>query len=1303
MNILKHRERLTALAAAAAILSLLSGQAAHAGPLDITDTPLFLTSGVKPNLIMAIDDSGSMDFEVLLPGNDGSAWWRAGASGTCTVGVNNHSFVGCVANGSTDLPGAGRLNFNNGGTHVSTSGVGNVWKKYSYLFPNGYLNSNGTDRRRLNDATNDHFAIPPLPAFAWARSPEYNRAYFNPSTTYTRWVDNAPDYVFVDQEPTTTEYDPVFTGANTINLTQDVAGITTFPTTTACTNAALGATAVTANYFFRVQTGMIIPAGTCMRVSGRAWEVVRTGMTCAVGVNNACNVTLAGVNQTPYTVPTGSSVAFKYFPATFYLSASTPLPADYGYTGSTTATGFAPGDTLTPSLIAYELKPGNFASTDAYNAAIRNFANWFTYYRKRHQALRAGLGNAFDGLQGMRVAGFTINQATAASPPTSPNVTMGDIDSTTDRAALYANFYRNWVASGGTPNRHAVANLIRNFRRNDLNAPIQRSCQRNFGMLFTDGFSNEPAAQDGITAVGNADGAAGAPYQDNTSGTMADATYRAYNVPLRAAGDFALGKVKPQKGCELATPLASLDCKTDLHMNFYAITLGTRGLQFNPDADPAQNPYTTVPTWPTAFPPRHPSAVDDLWHATLNGRGKLVNASSSAELGDKLREVLGSMDPEQGSASSAAVNSGSINSETRLFQASFDSADWSGKLTARSVTTAGVLGVELEATLPLPDARQIVTVDGTGTPVPFTDEDIGPVRLAELQPDLDLDGEPDDEYGLNRLAWLRGDQTDENDASAINFRNRTIILGDIINSAPTFVGSPAFRYSDSLESAKYSDFRATYRTRDHMVYVGGNDGMLHAFYSDDTDSNSDGLADGPVRETFAFIPSAVFKNLHLLTAPEYSHRFYVDGTPVSGDAFVGGAWRTILVGGLNKGGQEIYALDVTNPDNLTEANAASIVKWEFTDADDADLGYTYSRPSIVRMNDGTWVAAFGNGYNNTVADGAASTTGRAYLYIVDLHTGALLRKIDTNVGSAAAGDKPNGLSTPVFIDTDNDSDVDIAYAGDLYGNLWKFDLSSGSPAAWDLAHDDPLFVAEADGIRQPITSRPNVARGPKGVGFVVLFGTGKYLESTDSDVTTPRTQSFYGLLDPNTGADTDRIGNGRDDLQPQTIWREVFDVGFPPNTADIRVTTNDPVGADKRGWYLDLVSPHGAQGEMQVTDSLIRNDHVVFTTLVPTADPCENGGSSWLMELNLFSGQRPASTPWDMNDNGLFDDVYTEGGVDYPISGVKTEVGITPKPAGLAGPKCDWLIFPGTSGGTEKRCRDPGPRGFGRQSWRQAH
>ncbi|HRX88774.1 MAG TPA: PilC/PilY family type IV pilus protein [Steroidobacteraceae bacterium] len=1275
----------------AALLMVLSIRAADSAPLALVDAPLFLSIDVKPNLIMAIDDSGSMDFEVSFPTNDGAAWWRYGAADNCLVGADNDSYVGCDSDGATNLPAPGILNFNNTGNSASAA---NPWRKSVYLFPNGCNGASNSFQKR-NCAL--HHAIPPLPEYGWARSPAFNRAYYDPSIGYKPWVDGG-GFTFADSNPIAARMDPIFGAAtDTVDLTQEVGSdgqiaalATGAPAAVAaanCNNATLPG--VTANFTFTLFRGMTLPAGTCMRpnMGGHNWEFVDTG-NCVVGANLACQVVDEGAGLAfGYTLPDNTEVAIRYFPATFYLLPSDPAPV--GYIGPT-INGLAPDGS---ALVGYEIKPANFASAAEYTAQMQNFANWFTYYRKRHQALRAGLGQAFDPLTGLRVAGYRINQ----NPGTAFN--MADIDVPADRTNLYNQFYQQWTGAGGTPNRTAVSRMITNFRRTNANAPVQYACQKNFGMLFTDGFSNAPAGGDGITGnFGNVDGGQGAPFADTVADTLADAVMDAYLTPLRAGPGFPLGEVNVPAMCPSADPL--VDCNKNLHMNFYAITLNSRGLAYDPDSAAAQSAFLSAPTpaWPLAFPTRHPSAVDDLWHATINGRGLLLNARRPSDISTKLSEVLTDIVSKTGSAASASVNSGSINSETRVFQALFNSDGWSGKLQSSKVGPDGSLLAtgawdtsSNPAAFRAPNAREIITLDAAGTPVAFRATDVGVARLAELDVNPIV--------AAQKLNYLRGEIT--NEVPFGTFRNRDgLLLGDIVNSSPAFVGRPSYLYRDTLEAAPYSAFRVANAARPGVVYVGSNDGMLHAFTAETGE------------ELFAYVPGAVFKNLSELTDPAYSHRYYVDGSPTVGDAFVGGAWRSMLVAGLNKGGQGVFALDITNPSAISDSSPAALAKWEFTDADDADLGYTFSRPAIVRMHNGQWAAVFGNGYNNTVADGAASATGHAVLYVVDLETGALIRKIDTLAGSAAT---PNGLATPAMVDINGDSVVDYAYAGDLLGNMWKFDLQDANPANWDVAYTAgpaklPIFVARnALAQRQPITVRPEVTRGPQGRGMMVVFGTGKYLEPTDEFLAGAQVQSFYGILDRNTGTVAGDVFPipGRTVLTQQTITAEgtVSIPLAPPATGSkdygYRTTSANDILAT-RGWYIDLISPvAGFQAERQVTDPIIRNGRVIFTTLIPDPNPCAYGGTSWLMEIDGQTGKRLETPPFDLNGDGVFTTADLIGGV-VP-SGLKTEVGITPKPAVLTSGTGDleFKFMPGTSGGMQVLGEDAGAGGQGRQSWRQ--
>jgi len=692
--------------------------------------------------------------------------------------------------------------------------------------------------------------------------------------------------------------------------------------------------------------------------------------------------------------------------------------------------------------------------------------------------------------------------------------------------------------------------------------------------------------------------------------------------------------------------------------------------------------------------------------------------TNALNLGQQLSAAFDEIAERVGSASSASVNAGSISSTTRVYQAKFNSGDWTGQLLSFPVQSSGpnigtLLDFDWEASqqLPVPADREIITTNTDGpTPVAvaFDWGSIGANRQAQLDPLADGKGQL-------RLDFLRGDGSHEKPNAGGEFRKRPGKLGDIVSSSPIFVGKPNFLYPDSLEAAPYSAFVSLKETRQTMVYAGANDGMLHAFDA------TTGV------EKLAFIPSDVFSNLVELTKPSYSHRFFVDGTPTVGDAFYGGAWHTVLVGGLNRGGRSIYALDVTNPETFSEGSASTIRRWEYTDR---DLGYTYSRPAIVRMANGVWAAVFGSGYHTTTL--TAPATGHAYLYIVDIATGGsiLNKKIDTNVGTTGT---PNGLATPALVDLNGDSIVDYAYAGDLLGNMWKFNLTSTTSSNWDVAYVSggikyPLFTAkDASNNPQPITSKPEVGRGPKGAGTIVLFGTGKFMEVSDkSSPASGRTQSFYGVVDLNSGALTDVVGSRADMTQQRITDEKPFPFQIPdgpdpdslPDTINIplRVTTKNALASPKdRGWYLDLLSPNtpNFRGEMQVSDSVLRNGRVIFTTLIPDPDPCSTGGTSWLMEIDALTGSRLEESPFDNNRDGQFsDDDFVEitlsdgSKIKVPVSGLQSEVGIAQRPGILSSENAEFKYLSGTAKNSadsniQRAVENPGPNARGRQSWRQ--
>ena len=644
--------------------------------------------------------------------------------------------------------------------------------------------------------------------------------------------------------------------------------------------------------------------------------------------------------------------------------------------------------------------------------------------------------------------------------------------------------------------------------------------------------------------------------------------------------------------------------------------------------------------------------------------------TNAGKLPEQLGKAFAKLLNNVSSASAVAANTTRLDTGTLVYQAKFDPRDWSGQLLALSVDeTTGAVNTttpnwEAASVLPAASSRKIYTYDplaAAGTRGIEFKWGTTPAITAIQQTYLNqLNGTPDSK-GQARLNWLRGDNSQELRLGG-SFRNRikkfddtfitsnadftnsginTNKLGDIVNSDPVYVGTDDYGYSNlaGAEGSSYTSFRAssTYINRTPMLYVGSNDGMLHGF---DARKNTGAITTGGI-EIFAYVPNALFPELSKLTSSTYAHQYFVDGMSSAGDVYYNSAWHTLLAGVTGAGGKAVFALDVTNPDAFGAASAL----WEFTSTDDADLGYTLAQPAIGRMKDGTWAVIVANGYD--------SSNGKAVLYILNAQTGSVISKI------AADATGGNGLSSPVAADTDGDHIIDAIYAGDLKGNLWKFDVSSASPGSWGVANSGaPLFVACttsgvcADTARQPITGKPSIGKvgTNQSSGVMVYFGTGKYFESTDNVVgTAPQVQTFYGLWDNNTSPIVDRAN-----LQEQTIDYE----GVPVNaletagTGIVRVTSRKTVcystttvaAADddtpvitcsssnlKKGWAMNLLKPvNNAQGERVVTPPVLYRDLVIFSTLIPSPDPCKAGGESRLMLVEALTGKRPSTSAFDL-------------------------------------------------------------------------
>ena len=1211
-----------------AVLSVLIVPVAwvNASPLSLSTVPLFLGTGVEANIVMTLDDSGSMHWEYMPSDN-----W------TYFIFPRANSIYG-------------------GGDYYN--GVPEFDNTLSYSVR--------------------------------ARSPDVNAIYYNPETTYVPWSTDSGGSMG-DALITCAPHNPYNTGAGCRVLT--------------------GNNTQTAFWESYDGNGANFPAGLTTDDDSRTfWPAVYYRYTG--GVYDGTTDWDAG-NYTEYRIDEDVSATYP------------------GGTGRTDCG-------VTPTSCTYAQE-------------IQNFANWYTYYRSRVLTARAGIGRAFAS-QGtnIRVAFAAINVgSTVVDGVTSDRGMVRGVRtfSGEDRETFYDDLYGHVMPRSGTPLRSALEAVGDYYERTDDDGPWSEApgdssseshleCRQSFNILMTDGYYNggDPGAGNvdntAGTTITSVDGdtflyTPGAPYSDGHTDTLADMAMHYWVRDLRTDVDNNV-------------PTSESDEAFWQHMVNFTIGLGVDGT-----LDPVAS-YSGIADGSISWPDPEDGSeerIDDLWHAGLNSRGGFYSAADPESFAEELSNILSDISDRIGSASAVALNSGSINSDSKLYQARFDSSTWIGQLLAYPINSDGSFGSLLwdaASLIPAANSRVIITFDGTD-PQSFQWTDLSTAQRGHLGMEAVLD-------------YLRGDTsfeasniTSANDAILVadgfasgGFRNRTSLLGDIVHSSPAYLGSTNYYYPDDWgssgvdepeDSSYYSSFVTWQRLlnsgdgRSPMVYVGANDGMLHAF---DADTGV---------EVFAYVPNAIYSNLVDLTNPARSHKFYVDGAISTVDAFVGGSWKTVLVGSLRGGGQGIYAIDVTNPSAFSaESTAASKVLWEFTDSDtnsgsainsnfDADLGYTFGRASIVRLHNGKWAAVFGNGYNNTVDndnDGANSdsTTGNAVLYIVDLETGNLIRKIDTGKGSSddlTLNNYPNGLSEPALVDFDGDSIVDFAYAGDLQGNLWKFDLTDTDAASWSVAHSQPLFNACSsttctDSTYQPITSRPQVGLHPES-GLLVYFGTGKYFEDGDNIAAGQTNQTFYAIWDKNLSTFT---AFNRDNLLEQVI---LFETSL--NDQELRVTSDYEIDwTSHLGWHMDLYNQEsgssGNEGERQVNASALRNGTIIFNTLVPDdGDPCAAGGTSWLMLLSPFSGARLAYAPLDLNDDGEFDEEdYVEvnlngDGVNIAVSssGRKSKVGITGAPGmvsndGASGGGVDYAVTSGSGGDLESVRANAYKKAPGRESWR---
>ncbi|EXJ10342.1 PilC/PilY family type IV pilus protein [Nitrincola nitratireducens] len=851
----------------------------------------------------------------------------------------------------------------------------------------------------------------------------------------------------------------------------------------------------------------------------------------------------------------------------------------------------------------------------------QNFANWYSYYRTRTLASRAGIGDAFNSLPNdFRLGWGRINQDTISVDGSSQRAVMQGVRPLT--STHKSNFYtwlHNSPDTGGTPLRRALQGAGNYFTNVTDTGPYSTtpgqaggdliSCRQNFTILMSDGYWNGDSP-----GVGNVDGNMGAPFADTFSNTLADVAAYYWKTDLTNLTNNV--------------PTSDRNPQNQQHMVTYAVGLGVFGTIDPDEAFEAISTGATI-NWPNPNDSDE-FKIDDMLHAAVNSRGGFFSAADPSTFASELENVLLDIVAQVAPSGTSVVSSSFFPStSTLLFSTSFDINSWTGDVSAyRPTFNNGAVSVQKEwsasSNLPAPNLRKIYSFSDENQAIEFS---WGTNGLTSTQKALLGNDE-------NILKFIRGQQI-----QGMRSRGNSVI-GDIINSNPVFVHREDFGYhrlgSKVSEAKSYQNFVFQKRNRTPLLVVGANAGMLHIF-------NADSQVNGGGVELFSYVPRAVIRNLALLTDEDYDHAYFVDGNTHVSDAFINGSWRTILIGSLRGGGRSIFAIDITNPNSLGKDN----VLWEF---ESPELGFSFSEPVIGRLKNGKWVVITGNGYN--------SNSSKAKLLVIDLETGTLLSTLNTNVGGSIA----NGLSSPAILygSEDGQSFINYVYAGDLLGNLWKFDLNHNNPNDFQISNGAlPLFTATNAGKPQPITSRPSLKLHPQG-GMMVMFGTGKYIETPDnSDF---NIQSIYGIRD------TGSVVTAGDLVSQQIIFRGKF-----PNTQTqvTALSANSVNYNSKKGWVLNLVYNNKLEGERVITNTQILNDRLRVATLIPNDDPCSPGATSWNMELDFLTGGRLIYSIYDLDGDGKVnqDDFVDVNGVPTPVSGKQFN-----RPPSLTTPLGDYYV-----------------------------
>lgn len=934
-----------------------------------------------------------------------------------------------------------------------------------------------------------------------------------------------------------------------------------------------------------------------------------------------------------------------------------------------------------------------------------NYANWYTYHRSRLLVAQGAISESFWNIDEakLRVGWGSIHKGytTLDNSESVATVVSGVRKFSSARKDSMFDFVRNIEVQSGTPLRSALwgvgeyytkaspwADDPGNMAFADPTGSGPKDCRRAYHLLITDGLWNDTGAPfsksvgnfDGgapsgdaaayatayekITATGNEyQYVAKAPYSDSNSNTLADFASYFFNRDLRSTLN---NNAQP-------SPPAKLFWQGMVN---FTVGIGLKGT-----LDPTTDlPFLTNPTLPGGKS-WGSDKVDDLWHTAVNSEGRFFSAKNSSELASALTSALTATTQTELREAGVATASTVLENGNRKYVPFYKSGVWSGDIRAFELDENGLTKVgpgpdgELwaaESKLPAWASRNIHTMNIlTNAPASFTWANMGASNQAALGVTSAL--------GPGLVNYLRGDDSNEaTTASPTNiYRARDTRLGDFINSNPVLVkGGVDLGYQAlTTGGSTYDTFRTTIKApRPGVLFVGANDGMLHAFKDTQGVTSAD---DG--KEIFAYVPKTVYPKLATLSDKTYGtttnyHQFFVDGALAETDAYVkatsgaaSASWRNYLMGSLGAGGRAVFAMDVTD----MSAPGAANIKWEYSSTSDGDLGYVYAPIVTGVLPDQSWVAIFGNG--------PFSDSGKAVLFVLNLETGAATKLVVDGTTLA------NGLGG-VGVVRDASGYITSLYAGDLNGSLWKFNYDSAAPSKFSVAGTTPVFKAEStSGGVQPITQAPAIYDHSLG-GKLVVFGTGKLFVNTDRDTTD--VQSMWAIWDKPSDMVIRPIR--RASTEPRTLSTVAGKDGaifysLAGNAVDWTGT--------QRGWVIDLYINSGGTnslaGERVIYPVQRVSSKLALISAVAPAGQTAVCTASTGLGINFLLPVEPGLNPtyklFDVNGDGLFNSsdasvIGYQTSVDGIDSVIRSGKGTASASDGSCGPGFERTSIQSTSG-----------------------